>query len=62
MDHDNDNYEIFSGRRIFIERTGDLFIATSPDEKGLLVAERSLEELRAAVLKALSDLDRARSH
>ncbi len=38
------------------EGTPGLFVATSPDLKGLLVAEHSLEDLEAAIPKAVIEL------
>lgn len=42
--------------RVDIQRDGTLFIATSPDLKGMLVAEHSFDELIAAIPSAVQDL------
>jgi hypothetical protein len=42
--------------RVRIKQDGSLFIATSPDLKGMLVAEHSLEELENAIPSAVQDL------
>jgi len=42
--------------RVDIERDDTLFIATSPDLKGMLVAEHSLDDLIAAIPSAVQDL------
>lgn len=48
--------------RITVERGNHgLFYATSEDERGLLVAEPTIEQLFAAIPQAVRDLDRARN-
>jgi hypothetical protein len=42
--------------RVKIDEDGDMFFATSPDMKGLLVAATSLEKMDAAVLKAIRNM------
>lgn len=42
--------------RVDIQRDATLFIATSPDLKGMLVAEHSFDELIAAIPSAVQDL------
>lgn len=42
--------------RVRIEDRNGLFVATSPDLKGMLVAERSLDALKAAIPSEVADL------
>lgn len=42
--------------RVRIEDRNGLFVATSPDLKGMLVAERSLDALKAAIPSQVADL------
>ncbi|MCI4677255.1 hypothetical protein K9U39_13405 [Rhodoblastus acidophilus] len=42
--------------RVLVEADGDMFFATSPDLKGLLVAATTLEKMDIAVSKAIHDL------
>jgi len=42
--------------RVHIEQDGTLYIATSPNLKGMMVAKHSLDELEAAIPSAVRDL------
>ena len=47
--------------QFYIKRDDTLFIATSPELRGMLVAEHSFDELIAAIPSAVEDLFAARN-
>lgn len=45
--------------RVKIEEDGDIFVATSPDMKGLLVVATSYEKIESAVAEAIRNMELA---